>query len=360
MAEPLDDSRADPTYTTRARNAIGERPQTRSTTRTALPPNFLNGDFAFMVSEPGTYKQAMESEDKEEWIGAMRDEYDALIKNNTWTLVERPQGLNVVDNRWIFKVKMNPDNTVERYKARLVARGFTQQYGIDYSETFSPVVRFTSIRSILAIVAQKRMHMMQFDVKTAFLNGDLDENVYMEQPVGLNDNTPRVCKLKKSLYGLKQASRCWNNKFKHFITIFGFIACKSDPCVFVSNKDNQLIILAIHVDDGLIAGVNMKCVDSVTQHLGQHFEIKTMAVKCFLGLEIEKCKNGIFVHQTAYARRVLTKFRMENYVPVCVPSDPNQNLNSFDDSERSTYPYRELVGSLMYLSVATRPDINMQ
>lgn len=357
VAEPLDDTVADPTFTTRAKSPIGERPNTRSTSRTALPPNFLNGDFAFMINEPGTYEQAMRGENKQEWIDAMRDEYDALIKNNTWKLVERPQGVNVVDNRWIFKVKMNPDNTIERYKARLVARGFTQQYGIDYYETFSPVVRFTSIRSILAMVAQKNMHMMQFDVKTAFLNGELDENVYMEQPVGFNDNTRKVCKLKKSLYGLKQASRCWNNKFKHFIEIFGFVTCKSDPCVFVSNKNNQLIILAIHVDDGLIAGVNMKCVNSVIQHLGKHFEIKTMAVGCFLGLEIEKCKDGIFVHQAAYAQRVLEKFKMEGCVPVCVPSDPNQNLNGFGDSEQSAYPYRELVGSLMYLSIATRPDI---
>ena len=240
----------------------------------------------------------------------------------------------------------------------MVARGFTQEYGFDYEETFSPVVRFSSIRIMLAVAAQRKMRLKQFDVKTAFLNGDLKEEIFMKQPIGFSDGTDRVCKLQRSLYGLKQSSRCWNQKFKNFIQLFGFIACKADPCVFVSKKNGQLIILAIHVDDGLIAGDTDKSIDDVLNFLCDQFEIKSFNVGIFLGLEIEQRKDGsIFVHQTSYAKRVLSKFNMENCNSVATPSDSNKILHNFVDSEPSKYPYREAVGSLMYLSVATRPDI---
>lgn len=142
----------------------------------------------------------------------MLDEYSSLLQNKTWTLVDKPANQKVIDNKWVYKIKKNPNDDDKRYKARLVVRGFTQQYGIDYQETFSPVVRFTSLPAILAVAAERGLLMKQFDVKTAFLNGDLDEMVYMKQPIGFDDKSGRVCKLQKSLYGLKQASRCWNRK----------------------------------------------------------------------------------------------------------------------------------------------------
>lgn len=309
-------------------------------------------------NEPKTYEEAIKSKDSEKWLTAMQDEYDSLIENETWTLVEKPANQKLIDNRWVFKVKQNPDESIDRYKARLVGRGFTQEYGIDYSETFSPVVRFTSLRAILSIAASEGMHITQFDVKTAFLNGELNETVYMEQPIGFNDNSGRVCKLQKSLYGLKQASRCWNRKFKSFIEQFGFKASDSDPCVFVSHKDNETLILAIYVDDGVVVGNNKTSVEKVIKHLAKQFEIKAMDLNCFLGFEIERLADGsIFMHQTAYAKKVLDKFRMDECYPVSIPSDPNQVLSKFDDSKQSVFPYRQLVGSLMYLAVATRPDI---
>lgn len=273
-------------------------------------------------------------------------------------MVDRPKDRNIIDDRWVFKVKRNSDDSVERHKARLVARGFSQEYGFDYWETFSPVVRFTSIRTILALAAQRRMKIKQFDVKTAFLNGDLEEEIYMEQPSGFSDGTNKVCKLQRSLYGLKQASRCWNRKFKEFIQLFGFVACGADSCVFVSRKDGKLTILAIHVDDGLIVSDDNQCIERALTHLQAHFEITSMKVGCFLGLEIEQRPDGsIFIHQSAYARRVLKRFNMDGCNPVMTPSDPNQVLHNFSESEPSGYPYREAVGSIMYLSVGTRPDI---
>lgn len=188
-ADDLDNSIADPTYRTRAivpENA--ERPGTRS-----LPFNLLNYHVAFMLGEPQTYEQAVGGNDKEEWIVAMNEEFDSFIKNRTWILVDRPKDQRVVDNKWVFKVKKNPDDSIDRFKARLVARGFTQEYGVNYFETFSPVVRFTSIRIILAIASSRKMYLKQFDVKTAFLNGELDEEVFMEQPVGFKDGSNKVC-----------------------------------------------------------------------------------------------------------------------------------------------------------------------
>lgn len=350
----IDNERLDPTYVTRAQIPTNVEPaRTRS-----YPLSLLNMHVAFFIKEPKTFKQAIECREKEKWLTAMREEHDSLVKNETWKLVDRPKDRNVVNNRWIFKVKQNSDGSVERYKARLVARGFTQEYGFDYLETFSPVVRFTSIRLILAEAAQRKMQLKQFDVRTAFLNGDLIEEIYMEQPTEFTDISDKVCKLQRSLYGLKQASRCWNKKFKDFIQLFGFITCKADSCVFVSRKNGQLTVLAIHVDDGLIISDSMECIESVLNFLCDKFEIKSMNVDCFLGLQIEQRKNGsIFVHQSTYANRILEKFNMKECNAVATPSDSNKVLHGFADSEPTKYPYREAVGSLMYLSVATRPDI---
>lgn len=210
---------------------------------------------------------------------------------------------------------------------------------------------------MLAIASKHRFKIKQFDVTTAFLYGELEEEVYMQQPTGFDDNSGKVCKLKKSLYGLKQASRCWNIKFKSFIEKFGFVACESDTCVFISSKDGG-IVLAIYVDDGLIIGSSEISIDSVIAHLKQQFDMKTTKLGCFLGIEIDQRSNGsIFVHQTAYAQKVLNKFSMNECGTVSVPGDPNQTLEKFEDSEEANFPYRQLVGSLMYLLIATRPDI---
>lgn len=350
-----DDSMADPSFRTRAMIPDNAR---RPSTRSRQDDDLLLGlHMAYIVSEPQNYKQALNDKNCDRWREAMKEEYNSLIKNNTWELVERPPKEVIVDNKWVFKVKENKnDSTI--FKARLVARGFTQEYGINFYETFSPVVRFTSIRTILAIAAQKKMSIKQFDVKTAFLNGELNETVYMEQPIGFTDGSRKVCKLKKSLYGLKQSSRCWNEKFTESIKLFGFFQCESDSCVFVSRQNGKLTILAIHVDDSIIVGEDLNDVLAVIKHLGEIFEIKEMNIGCFLGLEIQQnADKSIFLHQSSYAEKVLNRFDMQNCNGISTPSDPNQTMYSFDDSDASSYPYRELVGSLMYLAVGTRADI---
>lgn len=332
------------------RNVIKRRLRDRAGIMAPRRLNFLaSAEHVAMMAindEPSTFEQAIKSDDHEQWEKAMDEEYDSLIENRTW---KPPDGQKVIDNRWVFKLKQNPDGSIDRYKARLVVRGFTQEYGIDYRETFSPVVRFTSVRAILALAASKRMKLKQFDVKTAFLNGELEEDVFMSQPIGYDDGSGKVCKLIKSLYGLKQASRCWNKKFTSFIGEFNFKALESDPCVFVCENKDGLMVLTIYVDDGLIAAEDGRAIGPVIDYLSKEFKVKVFEAKYFLGLEIDDRPDGsIHVNQEAYARRVLERFNMANCNAVSTPCDSAQNLGDFVGDGKCNFPYREAVGSLMY------------
>lgn len=320
---------------------------------------FYSHDIALLAwtEEPNTYIEAIKSENKTEWIMAMNNEYESLVKNNTWVLVNRPENQQIIDNKWVFKIKEKPNGQIERFKARLVARGFTQTHGVDYFETFSPVVKFTSVRTILALAAFQNMQLLQFDIKTAFLNGELNETVFMKQPVGYNDGTDKVCKLVKSLYGLKQASRAWNEKFTNFIEIFGFKASDADPCVFVCNKDGETIILAIYVDDGLMAATNEKCFKPIIEHLEKQFEVKFFQADCYLGIQIHRSSDGsIHINQKAYANKTVNRFGLADANAVVVPVDQSVLSNNTGEGQVK-FPYRQAIGSLMYLAIGTRPDI---
>lgn len=174
------------------------------------------------IDEPESFSQAVNSSDKQHWKKAMEEEIASLKENSTWSLVELPAGRKAISNHWIYCVKRNAEGEISRYKARLVVRGFSQREGIDFNETFSPVARFDTIRTVLSIAANERLELAQFDVKTAFLNGVIEENIYMDQPEGFEDDTDRVCKLHRSLYGLKQSPRCWNEKFRDVMINLGF------------------------------------------------------------------------------------------------------------------------------------------
>lgn len=183
---------------------------------------------------------------------------NSLRDNATWKLVELPQGAQVLKNRWVYKIKQKADGTTNRYKARLMVKGFTQKPGIDYLETFSPVVKFTSIRAILAVAVAEKMDLAQFDVETAFLNGDLNADIYMKQPEGYEDGSEKVCKLNKALYGLKQSARCWNTKFTQCLKRFNLTASNADPCVFINREGGDTLILAVYIGDGFVASTNPK------------------------------------------------------------------------------------------------------
>lgn len=316
--------------------------------------------FFSACNDPVTYEDAMTGDNSDDWKTAMNDEMSSLNKNLTWKLVDLPQNKKPINNGWIYKTKYKANGDVDRYKARLVIKGCAQVHGIDFQETFSPVVKYDSIRVILAIAAARKLMLRQFDIKTAFLYGDLEEDIYMKQPKGYEDGTQLVCKLQRSLYGLKQAPRCWNKKFKNMLVNFDLKETKADPCVFVSNKNNQLLIVAIFVDDGLIAATNNELVDTMVNYLKDNFETKEGELDHFLGIEIDQRPDGsIFIHQSSYCKRILERFNMEEANVLHIPTDPQHSLdpNLSGSLEAGEVPYRESVGSLLYLSQITRPDI---
>lgn len=322
---------------------------------------FLDTDLALVTEadEPKSYREAVSGGERDGWMQAMQEEITALHKNETWTLIDQISGQKLVDNRWVFKRKLDGHGNVCRWKARLVARGFSQVHGVDYNETFSPVLRYQSFRMLMAVAAARSAKIAFFDVKTAFLHGHLKERVLMKQPEGFEDGTNRVCLLRRSLYGLKQAPRCWNEKFVKVIQEHGLVQSVNDPCVFVRRqKDVQkLLILGIYVDDGVIVSHDPKEMSALMNHMKQNFEITTSEGGQFLGMHVIQEAQQITLSQRAYTERVLHRFRMQDACPVSTPSDYNHGNCSISDTRTNAFPYREAVGCMNFLAVVTRPDI---
>lgn len=321
--------------------------------------------YAAMIDEtnvdPNTVEEALSCADEPNWKAAMDSELQSLDENNTWTLVDLPSGRKAIRNKWVFKTKRDGEGNIVRHKARLVAKGCSQKYGIDYTETYSPVVRYTSIRYLIALAVKLGLHIDQMDAVTAFLQGDLNEEIYMMQPEGRTDGTNRVCKLNKSMYGLKQSGRQWNKKLEKTLRSFGLQKSKVDPCVYFT-KDKRLII-AIYVDDILVFWKDATIRDRLKAALCGAFHMKDMGTaKQCVGLNITyDGSGGIYLDQSKYARDILARFGMADCKPAKTPSDPNQKL-SMDmygdgNEEDSVIPYQEAVGSLLYLVQGTRPDI---
>lgn len=254
----------------------------------------------------------------------------------------------------MFKVKRNPSGEVSN-KARLVVRGFNQKPGVDFQETFSPVVRFDTLRSVLSVAASENLHLAQFDVKTAFLNGHLFEDIYMTQSEGFSDSTDRVCKLLRSIYGLKQSPRCWNQRFKDEVSDLGLSESTDDPCLLVRNVDGNKLLVVLYVD-GLVAATRKSDAEEFLKQLQSRFKIAIEKFGCFLNLQISQEKDGsVVIHQQSYAESVLRRFKMDESNPVSTPID--QYIRDTDELELTSAPYREAIDCLMYLAVATRPDI---
>ncbi|GFU02586.1 retrovirus-related Pol polyprotein from transposon TNT 1-94 [Trichonephila clavipes] len=207
---------------------------------------------------PETYEEAINSKDSTNWKKVMESEMNSLRENHTWELSDLPVGAKAIPCKWVYRLKTNPDGIINKYKARLVARGFSQRQGIDYSETYSPVAKLGTIRTVLSIAAEERMHLTQFDVSTAFLYGDLEETLFMKQPEGFKDGSGRVCKLKHSSYGLKQSPRCWNKCFGQFLTDLGFKESEADPCLYIRERKGRKLLIVLYVDDGLIAATDQQ------------------------------------------------------------------------------------------------------
>ena len=303
------------------------------------------------------------------WRSAMSEEYQALMENQTWTLTKLPDDQKSIGCRWVFKIKYNPDGTVERYKARLVAKGYSQTKGIDYTETFAPVAKFNSIRLILAISAKYQFYIHQMDVKTAFLNGELTEDIYMDQPDGFVDpKYPKmVCKLKKTLYGLKQSPRAWNSKIDVYLETLQFQKSKADYSIYYRPDKTSPVLLALYVDDLIIATNNLKVMEETKSSLSTKFKMTDLGeLTYYLGIQInmDRATRTVTLNQSKYILDILRRFKMEECKPVSTPMETNLNLTKngsnpahLDSFESQKFPYQSMVGSLMYIMVGTRPDI---
>ena len=308
----------------------------RRSTRQRFPSSrYSPNEYVLLTDggEPECYEEAMEDEHKNQWIEAMQDEMKSLHENHTYELVKLPKGMRALKNKWVFKVKVEEHNLKPRYKARLVVKGFGQRKGIDFDEIFSPVVKISSIRTVLGLAASLNLEIEQMDVKTAFLHGDLEEEIYMEQPEGFKVDGKEncVCKLKKSLYGLKQAPRQWYKKFEYVMGEQGYKKTSSDHCVFVQKfSDNDFIILLLYVDDMLIVGKNTSKIDELKKELCKSFSMKDLGhAKQILGMRITRLrdKRKIYLSQKKYIERVLERFNMKNAKPVSIPLAGHMKLS---------------------------------
>ncbi|UYV72268.1 hypothetical protein LAZ67_9002406, partial [Cordylochernes scorpioides] len=318
-----------------------------------------------LADEPSNYIDAITSSDSERWKLAMDEEIDALNKNKTWTLERLADGHKPIGCKWVYKIKTESDGTIQRFKARLVAKGYSQIKNFDYFDTFSPVVRYDSLRILLSHAASERMFLKQFDVKTAFLNGELEELVYLEQPEGYKRDDNSCYRLHKSLYGLKQSSRNWNKKFTNFLYSHNFKTSDADPCIFIGTHNDSNVIVALYVDDGIILSKDKEAIAIIMDELEHAFEITSGSVNFFVGLQIEQSEDraSIFIHQSSYIDKILSKFNMADCIPASVPMDPSVILTKTDcptpeqKEKMPKFPFREAVGSLMFASCVSRPDI---
>ena len=332
--------------------------------------------YAFPVVKEGipqTFLEENRRHDKEKWKKAMDEEMQSLVKNHTWNLARLQKGKKEIGCKWVYAQKEGfPSKNDVRYKARLVAKGYAQMEGIDYNEVFSPVVKHSSIRILLALVAQFNMELVQMDVKTTFLHGDLEEEIYITQPDGFKvaGKENWVCKLNKLLYGLKQSLRQWYKRFDQFMIGQNYTRSSFDHCVYFRKlQDGSFIYLLLYFDDMLIASRNQGEICILKAQLSKEFKMKDLGeAKKILGMEIvrDRQRGTLCLTQKQYLKKVLQRFGMsEKTNPVSTPLSPNFKLSASqcpkteeEHELMSKVPYSNAVGSLMYAMVCTRPDIS--
>ena len=353
----------------------------RRTSRVSNPPQFYYGyhveeedkisDSTLIdLDEPANYKEAMAGPEAAKWQEAMKSEIQSMYDNQVWNLVDPTPGQRTVGCKWIFKKKTDMDGKVQTYKARLVAKGYTQTYGIDYEETFSPVAKIKSIRIMLAIAAFHDYEIWQMDVKTAFLNGKLDQDVLMAQPEGFESakHPKKVCKLQKAIYGLKQASRSWNLCFHEKVKGFGFSRSEDESCIYVKTSGSIVVFLVLYVDDILLIGNDIPTLQSVKELLGSCFAMKDLGEAAYiLGIRIyrDRSKRLIGLSQSTYLDKILKRFKMENSKKGNLPLHHGIKISkdlcpkTDEELERmSRVPYASAIGSIMYAMTCTRPDVS--
>ena len=313
------------------------------------------------TSTPRNVQEAMS---QTEWKKAMDEEMQALQKNDTWEMKPLPEGKKLIGSRWVYAIKHNSDGSIARYKARLVARGYTQSYGVDYYETFALVAKLNTVRLLIALAAMYQWELSQFDVKNAFLHGELEEDVYMAIPPGykLHENPSHVCHLKKSLYGLKQSPRAWFGKFSSTLLAAGYSQSEGDHTLFFKrSQDSKIDVLIVYVDDIIVTRNDVYEIRNLKRHFTSNFDIKSLGqLTYFLGIEVAYSKSGIVLSQHKYILDLLKDTGKLNCKPTSTLVDTNVKLkakqNDQDNSINKT-SFQRLVGRLLYLN-HTRPNIS--
>lgn len=312
--------------------------------------------------EPRTPHEALNGPERKEWAQAMDEEFRSLEKNRTWKLTDLPEGRKAIGCKWVFKKKQNTEIQKPKYKARLVAQGFSQKYGIDYDEVFAPVVRAETLRLLLTIAGKRRLKIYHYDAKTAFLNGELKETIFMKQPEGyaIAGKEHLVCNLMKSLYGLKQAAKVWNEKLHRTIISLGFKQSTSDPCLYSKQTKNEVQYMIVYVDDILIASSNTQEICETASGLERKFELTQLGeLEHYLGINVQKDSEGIYsINQEQYIDKIIERFGQVHAKPSKIPLDTgyfkmSENKTPMTNSD----DYQKLIGALLYVTTHTRPDI---
>jgi len=355
-------------------------PQSSRPTRNTRPPKYLADyhtmsatvDYAYAATQliPATYTEAINSDNADKWKAAMDTEVTTLNSNNTWELTPLPDGRSETQGRWVYTLKQAKNADEIHYKARYVAKGFTQIHGIDYEETFSPTTRFVSIRTLLQKAVNDNLYLHQMDVKGAYLNAPIDKDIFVQQPPGYEQTDASgkllTCHLKKSLYGLKQSGRNWHSTLTDFLKKQGFTPNQSDQCVYTYHAENKdQIIILFWVDDIIIGSNNLDLISTTKQLLNKEFNMDDRGeINWFLGIDFTRLENGCYqISQKRYAESILKRFKMDNCKAATTPAVKGLTLEKATDEEHQTFlqqnfPYRQAIGSLIYLMTGTRPDIS--
>ena len=311
------------------------------------------------IPEPGTYEEAVSSPQAELWIAAMDEELASLMKHGTWDVVDTPAGVKVLGVKWVFKIKRDDKGNIERFKARLVAKGYEQVAGRDFDQVFAPVSKFSTLRVLLAVVAARDLELHQLDIKTAFLQGDLEEEVYIQQPPGYPLGAGKVCLLSKALYGLRQAPRAWHKKLDSALVQMGYKASTGDPSLYFDGET----YLLIYVDDILIASASMAAVSRLKEQLAAAFEVKDLGeAHTYLGISITRDRKmrTLTMNQERMILGLLEEFGLKDCKGRNVPLTAGLVMCKGDGTllpEREKGRYMRLVGCMNFLNTCTRVDI---
>lgn len=312
--------------------------------------------FYTSLSDPQTVEEALSSSEANEWRQAMDEEINSLLKNETWELVDLPTGKNALPSKWVFKRKTDQQGNIKQYKARLVIKGYAQRKGVDYQDVYSPVVRYTSIRYLFALAAQQDLQIDQMDAVSAFLQGNIDTDIYMQQPEMYITGSEKVCHLKKSLYGLKQASRLWNMKLSNILKEMGIKQSKTDPCVYYNT--DMGIYITVWVDDIIIFSAKDEIKNKIKIELQQKLNMKDLgeASQC-VGLNMTRKGGSIMLDQEKYIKEILSRFNMSDCKSIKTPAEVG--LKFVENAEEIfDCPYQQAIGSLLYVAQGTRPDLS--